>query len=149
MWQMEMKKRGRRKGEGLALMEECLFYSDNNMVQKVCMRHGQKWMAAATTRCAEVKETWGRRRQKVGLCCTGERWRCSTSFWGEGRKDLAVGGKTRRRTRVLKGELKARTAGKMTCKTKKGREIYGKLIQEHVEMLGETMEWNKYCYYSK
>lgn len=60
---MEMKKRGRRKGEGLALMEECLFYSDNNMVQKVCMRRGQKWMAAATTRCAEVKETWGRRRQ--------------------------------------------------------------------------------------
>lgn len=43
MWQMEMKKRGRRKGEGLALMEECLFYSDNNMVQKVCMRRKNGW----------------------------------------------------------------------------------------------------------
>lgn len=41
---------------------------------------------------------------------------------------------------MLKGELKARTAGKMTCKTKKEREIYGKLIEEKVEMLGETME---------
>lgn len=39
---MEMKKRGRREGEELSLMEECLFYSDNNVVQKVCMRHGRK-----------------------------------------------------------------------------------------------------------
>lgn len=31
---MEMKKRGRRAGEELSLMEECLLYSDNNVVQK-------------------------------------------------------------------------------------------------------------------
>lgn len=39
---MEMKKRGRREGEELSLMEECLLYSGNSVVQKVCMRHGQK-----------------------------------------------------------------------------------------------------------
>lgn len=42
MWQMEMKKRGRRAGEELSLMEECLFYSDSNVVQKVCLRHGRE-----------------------------------------------------------------------------------------------------------
>lgn len=39
---MEIKKHGRREGEELSLMEECLLYSDNNVVQKVWMRHGQK-----------------------------------------------------------------------------------------------------------
>ena len=78
-------------------------------LKEVCARDEQLGGSSDGPMCTS-KEIQRQRRQKDGLSCTGERWWCfSTSFWGEGCKDLAVEKKGEQK--VMEGDIKKRRNG--------------------------------------
>lgn len=80
--------------------------------------------------CQGSKEINRQRRQKVGLCCTGEKGWCSSSFWSEECENLAVNKKKNKnvggRNKRMKTYDMQNQKGKMDAelRTETGNKVY-------------------------